>query len=99
MSYGVIIHYGLYSYYAYDNITSAKRRTIQNGSEWYYGRLIDKGTFRPISGHESTKKYYQAHHGETDYFDNIDKMLNDRQKIKQWVKMCKDNGASKHIYI
>ena len=45
MTFGIIIHYGLYSYYGYDDINSAKRRKTQNGSEWYYGRLIDNNDF------------------------------------------------------
>jgi hypothetical protein len=93
-NYGIIIHYGLYSYYAYDDIKSAKRRLIQNGSEWYYGRLIEKGTYRPISGHVSTKENHKTEHYDCDYFDNLDKITDDEEKIKHWVKICKKNGAS-----
>jgi len=74
MSFGVIIHYGLYSYYGYDDITSAKKRNVQNGSEWYYGRLIDTNTFRPVSGQSYTKEYHKENHQDVDYFDNLDKI-------------------------
>ena len=57
MTFWIIIHYGLYSYYGYDDINSAKRRRVQNGSEWYFGRLIDNNDFRPISG----QKYVFLH--------------------------------------
>src|SRR5688572_13045483 len=32
---GVIVHWGWYSVPAYDSVASAKRRSTQNGSEWY----------------------------------------------------------------
>ena len=69
MTYSIIIHYGLYSYYAYDDISSAKKRTIQNGSEWYLGRLTDNNKYRPISGANLTKNHHNAVHNNIDYFD------------------------------
>ncbi len=59
MTFGIIIHYGSCSYYEYDDINSAKKRRVQNGFKWYFGRLIDNNDFRPISGHKSTKKYHK----------------------------------------
>lgn len=94
MEYGIIIHYGLYSFYGYDDIKSAKRRKTQNGSEWYYGRLIDNNNFRPISGSESTKKFHSENYNNINYFDNLDKITKDKNKIKQWVQIAKSNGAS-----
>lgn len=94
MTFGIIIHYGLYSYYGYDDINSAKRRKVQNGSEWYYGRLIDNNNFRPISGQIFTKKYHKENFDGVDYFDNIDKILNDKNKIKEWILFAKQNKAS-----
>lgn len=94
MNYGIIIHYGLYSYYGYDDIDSAKRRRTQNGSEWYYGRLIDNNNFRPISGNKSTKKYHSEKHNDVDYFSNLDKITKDENKVKEWVSFAKRNGAS-----
>lgn len=94
MSYGIIIHYGLYSYYGYDDINSAKRRKTQNGSEWYYGRLIDDNQYRPISGHNSTKTYHKENHGDIGYFDNLNKITNDENKVREWVSVAKSKGAT-----
>lgn len=94
MEYGIIIHYGLYSYYGYDDINYAKKRKTQNGSEWYYGRLIDNNNFRPLSGSESTKKYHVSNFNNANYFDNLDKITNDENKIKEWIKVAKSNNAS-----
>lgn len=94
MTYGIIIHYGLYSYYGYDNVKSAMKRKIQNGSEWYYGRLIDNNKFRPISGSDFTKQYHFAKHNNINYFDNIDKITNDENKIKNWIRIAKQNKAT-----
>ena len=96
MSYGIIIHYGVYSYYGYDDIDSAKRRKTQNVSEWYYGRLIDDNNFRPISGNKSTKHHHNTHYNNTDYFEALSKLTNDENKIKEWVNIAKMNNAS-HI--
>jgi hypothetical protein len=92
--FGIIIHYGLYSYYGYDNLDNVKRRKIQNGSEWYYGRLICNSTFRPISGSKYTKEYHHKNYNDIDYFSNLDKLINDESKIRNWVKVAKENGAS-----
>jgi alpha-L-fucosidase len=94
MTFGIIIHYGLYSYYGYDDIQSAKKRRVQNGSEWYYGRLIDDNDFRPISGQSFTKKYHKENFGNIDYFHNINKIVNDEDKIRSWVLFAKENKAS-----
>ena len=94
MCYGIIIHYGLYSYYGYDDIKSAKRRSTQNGAEWYYGRLINTNTFRPISGYKYTQKYHAENHNNVDYFDNLDKITDDENKIKEWVNIAKANSAT-----
>lgn len=94
MNYGIIIHYGLYSYYGYDDIASAKRRNTQNGAEWYYGRLIDNNNFRPISGQSYTKTYHKENYGDIDYFDHLDKITKDEDKVKKWVTLAKSKGAS-----
>jgi alpha-L-fucosidase len=94
ITFGIIIHYGVYSYYGYDDTNSAKNRKVQNGSEWYYGRLIDNNNFRPISGHNFTKKFHEENFSGIDYFDNIDKMINDENKIKQWIIFAKKNKAN-----
>ncbi len=94
VNYGIIIHYGLYSYYAYDDVRGAKQRKTQNGAEWYYGRLIEKNNFRPISGHNATKKHHATTYGNASYFDEIDKIITDPSKVIEWVKIAKTKGAS-----
>jgi alpha-L-fucosidase len=91
--YGIIIHYGLYSYYAYDDVNSCKRRTIQNGSEWYYPRLINSNNFAQIPGEKHTKAYHLQNYGESNYFDKINEITKDTHQIKNWVKFCKSVGA------
>ena len=96
--FGIIIHYGLYSWYGYDHITSLKRRSVQNGSEWYLGRLIEKNSFRPISGHKYTKDFHVKNYPDTQYFDNIDKIIEDKKKIKEWVRLAKLSKAT-HVIL
>ena len=99
MNYGVIIHYGVYSYYGYDDVSSAKRRNVQNGSEWYYGRLIDTNTFRPISGQSFTKKYHEKNFGVTDYFENVDKIMNNEKTVREKVRMWIEKSGASYIIL
>jgi alpha-L-fucosidase len=92
MDLGIIIHYGLYSIYAYDSIESAKRRKICNGSEWYYTRLLENGKFRPISGYVETQQYHKKYFSNCDYFDQSHNLKPTRQKIKQLIKTCSNLG-------
>ena len=94
MTFGIIIHYGVYSFYAYDDVVSARRRKTQNGSEWYYSRLIETGTFRPISGHLATKQHHNEMHPGEDYFTHINKLVTDPNKIAEWVRIAKIAGAT-----
>jgi alpha-L-fucosidase len=66
---GIILHWGLYSVAAFDDIHSVRRRKIKNGSEWYYKRLHEKGDYRPISGHLETKKYHEKNFSGRNYYD------------------------------
>lgn len=82
---GFIFHVGLYSFFAYDDIKSARRRTLQNGSEWYLERLQERN-YRPVSGSESTKKHHIKYGINYDYFKaplNIT-----RESISEWMKIC-----------
>ena len=65
--FGVIFHWGLYSVPAYDDTKSCKKRSIQNGSEWYLRRLRETGTFRPISGWKETQEFHKANYGDKPY--------------------------------
>ena len=39
MTFGIIIHYGLYSYYGYDDINSAKKKRVLNIFNCFYAIL------------------------------------------------------------
>ena len=93
---GMIFHFGVYSYPAFDDVDSARRRKIQNGSDWYYMRLIDKGNFRPTSGHEATKKFHDEHyHGMSyDNFSNLLDSENFDKKVQLWIEQAYSIGAS-----
>lgn len=71
-NFGIILHWGLYSIYAFDDIKSLRRRKLKNGSEWFMKRLITKETdFRPISGYKETQKYHEKNFSNSGYFDVI----------------------------
>jgi alpha-L-fucosidase len=99
MNFGIIIHYGIYSFYEYDYdydyMNRAKRqRKSQNSSDWYFGRLIDYNDFMPDI--KSVKKT-QINSNTCiidDYFENIDKITTDENKVKEWVNIAKCKGAS-----
>jgi alpha-L-fucosidase len=89
---GAIVHYGLYSIYAYDDIESAKRRKISNGSEWYYLRLKSENSFRPISGYKKTIEYHDKYFNNCNYFDQKENLNPSRKNISKFVKQCKTFG-------
>jgi len=57
-SFGIIIHLGLYSVPGFDLVECAKRRKIQNGSEWYLDRLTK--TFRVGHADLATREYHST---------------------------------------
>src|SRR5688500_14506864 len=65
--FGVIFHWGLYSVPAFDDVASAKRRKIKNGSEWYQNRLYK--TFRESNADKATKTYHETHYDDKLYSD------------------------------
>jgi alpha-L-fucosidase len=93
--FGVIFHWGLYSVPAFDDIVSARKRKIQNGSEWYQKRLLEKSTFRPTSGWKETQEYHegqfanQPYHKFSEQFDEESINFNPQN----WAQLCKKNGA------
>ena len=95
MEFGLIFHWGLYSVTAYDNPVSARRRRTQNGSEWYLKRLLEKGTFRPISGWKETQEYHQKEFENipysdlTQFFDH-----NKKWNPNSWMELAKEVGAT-----
>lgn len=65
---GLFIHWGLYAVPAYDSVDSAKRRQIQNGSEWYLKRLMPQGSNDryPTSGSNETRQFHQKQYQTQD---------------------------------
>ena len=98
MEIGTIFHFGLYSVYQFDDVKSARRRIIKNGSEWYFGRLIEKSTYRPISGHNETKQHHLKYFNNSDYFDvksQFDSNFNSTKKnIIDWINLSLKIGAT-----
>jgi alpha-L-fucosidase len=92
---GLIFHWGLYSIPCYDNISSALNRRIQNGSEWYYQRLIEKGTFRPVSGFLETQAFHKETYNDRKYQDFATDFRFDSSKWnpETWMQTAVDFGA------
>lgn len=82
---GFIFHVGLYSFFAYDDINSAKRRTIQNGSECYYDRLISESRFSKNTINK-TQLYHKTFGDNCDYFKAPLHIT--RESIADWLDLC-----------
>lgn len=93
---GVIVHWGIYAVPAFDSIASAKRRNIQNGSEWYLKRLSTPadGGFRPTSGWKETKEFHKKTYGDNyPYADFAKEFTADALDLDQWMTIFKSMGA------
>ena len=93
--FGVILHWGLYAVPAYDTVESARKRKIQNGSEWYLKRLTEKNKFRPTSGWNETQKFHKEHFGEQSYEQFAEQFNKESANFNPmtWAQMCKDIGV------
>jgi alpha-L-fucosidase len=91
---GMIFHWGLYSVTAYDDPASVSRRRTGNGSDWYLKRLMDPGTYRPISGHAETKAYHAETFGDRTYFDLKQDFTPTDWDPQEWMDIAKGIGAS-----
>ncbi len=95
MDFGLIFHWGVYSVTAYDDPVSARRRRMQNGSEWYLKRLHEDGRFRPISGWKETQDYHSREFNDIPYtdlaqfFDHLGAWNPD-----EWMTLAKEVGAT-----
>lgn len=89
--FGIIIHWGLYSVPAFDDVDSAKRRKIKNGSEWYQNRLYK--TFRVSKADEKTKNYHEENYAKP-YSSFVDLFTFEKWNPKEWITLCKKAGAS-----
>jgi len=85
-----MIHIGPYSVPAYDSVDSAKRRLIQNGSEWYQKRLLTKSSdYRPTSGWQETQSFHRQQYGETkDYRQFANQLDTEKWDVDAWVDAC-----------
>lgn len=88
--FGMIIHWGIYADPGYDDIKSARKRKLQNGSEWYYKRLTDTNSFRPTSGHQETKEWHKNNYNGRDYFTFT---INEAVDVKEWINCAKESNA------
>jgi alpha-L-fucosidase len=91
--FGIIFHWGVYSVFAYDDPISARRRKIQNGSEWAKKRLEETGKFRPVSGWEQTQAYAKKTMGGLSYTDMASKFTCEKWDVDEWMTLCKSVGA------
>lgn len=82
---GFLFHIGLFSFFGFDDATSARRRKIQQGSELYLERLQER-TFRPVSGSERTKAYHKKYGVDFDYFKAP--FFISREAICKWLDLC-----------
>jgi alpha-L-fucosidase len=93
--FGIIFHWGIYAVPAYDSIKSARRRKVQNGSEWYLKRLeADPDSYRPVSGYKATQEFHEENFGDLSYWDFMDDLSISKIKIDKWIKLCKSVGAT-----
>jgi alpha-L-fucosidase len=98
-SIGIFIHWGLYSVPAFDDPTSASRRKLKNGSEWYLKRLLTKPTDRfPCNGWQETQQFHQTHYGSNNtlesYFQFQESFHASHWNVHDWLTTCKRAGAS-----
>lgn len=96
MSLGIMLHFGIYSVYGYDSITSLRRRKMQNGSEWFKARLDETGKYRPVSGYKETQEFFEKNYKGKDYFDVIadfDEATKDLD-FNKWFEYFKSLGVS-----
>lgn len=93
-SFGIIFHWGIYAVPAYDDPTSAARRKIQNGSEWYAKRLSETGSFRPVTGWKETQEHHKTLYCTAPYEDFAHKFTASGWKPDEWMRLCRSVGAT-----
>jgi alpha-L-fucosidase len=91
--YGVIVHWGLYSVPAYDDLKSAKLRSIGNGSEWYKARLTPS-TYRPVSGSKETQAWHAENYNGKSYDDFEKSFATEKVDFDAWMIAAKSIGAT-----
>lgn len=88
-----IFHWGIYSVPAFDDPKSARRRKLQNGSEWYLKRLMNV-SFRPPSGTKETIAYHEQQHPGKSYESFVDDWKAEAWNVDSWMKLAKKAGAT-----
>ncbi len=83
--FGLIIHLGLYSVPAYDDVSSARRRRIGNGSEWYLNRLIK--TYRRNKGDDLTSEYHKRKYNNRNYYEFASDFKLEKFSAEEWLKL------------
>ena len=92
---GFIFHWGPYSVPAFDSVESAKRRSTQNGSEWYLKRLQDRcKEYRPTSGTKETAAFHDANFKDDDYRAFGPLFRAEKWDPDSWMTLCRDAGAT-----
>lgn len=89
--FGVIFHWGLYSVPAFYPVKEA--RGLNNGAEWYLKRLMEKGTFRPISKWKETQAFHSEKYGTNTYQDFKNDFNTEKWNPDEWMELCKSAGA------
>lgn len=98
--FGVMLHWGVYSVPAFDDVSSAQRRKIQNGSEWYLKRLTERGDTNPYatSGWQETQRYHQKHYGSKKYQEFAQQFTAEHWDADEWMRQFSYASAS-HVVI
>lgn len=93
---GIFIHWGLYSIPAYDDVESARKRKIGNGSEWYLNRLSK--TFRETKADKLTKEYHIKYYNGAHYTDFIKMFTGKKFNADKWCEFIKSCGAKYIVF-
>jgi alpha-L-fucosidase len=97
-TFGVMVHWGLYSVPAFDSVEIAMTRSIQNGSEWYLKRLsAEPGSFRPTSGWKETQAYHDREYGKDFKYEQFAEEFTTascRCNFDEWMATFKTAGAT-----
>jgi alpha-L-fucosidase len=94
--FGVMLHWGVYSVPGFDDVGSAQRRKIQNGSEWYMKRLLERGDINPYatSGWQETQRYHQRQYGNKKYHEFAQEFTAEHWDPDEWMRLFSLAGAS-----
>lgn len=97
---GLIFHMGPYSFPGYDDVASARRRKLQNGSEWYLKRLIEPGTYRPVTGWKETQTFHNTQYPGHKYDEFAQQLTATgfETQVDTWMQLAQEVRASYVIF-